>query len=870
MIKLAKNTCRAVVLLAYAWGGGGVIPATAEQAVQTWRHFAADAADNPQAGIACVTNGLGLALSVSVIDAEAHTLKVIGRSATENAYLADPDEGATLDLRGTVFGADAVETWTIVAIDENALGADAMRGTATSVVTPGTLVGGVGRWFRCAVRDANGRDVHKADYTSITIDEPNVTGMLVSHLIPITRQALQWHIRVPLVTSIQEWSLSEDSSLFPSTFGTFAEDSFLSVKEVRGNAMGKRKWSGLLNLPVVETIGAYAIGGMYPGYQDVRLAAEARSLKTAGGGCCGWLDSGPTNLVLGLAKGNTVENQAFYCLPNLRRVEFTGAPPNFAADATIVFLGGSGKEKEKSVTFVVPPSAAWAAFLAPFQASGDFVRWSGDEIRAWRTAHPEGPIVIGTVSANVFRCTQTQYLAVSDRVSSWTGDFDFDATQGSVEAGAFEIDDMAPFNVALSLTARANDDAAFAGWYGDVPGGKCANATLVLREADPFHANWVFVRFTRPWTLTPDGEGNAVVLDNGLFRIQATVDPATRSLTLGRGTPCSLYALDNVGDGILDLGGAISDTAGNVYRIVSFGTKQSVLSSSADDAVPGARAFVSPGTLTEVEAGQLFHATRKRATYETVVFDEPTATGGPCSWFFADQSKLQRVIFRCPAWTFPNTFDGMFYNTRVAATDVGWWNLDGVRTFGVGESNNMNKDYKVNGRRAWLRGTLKLPSVTTISPCAFQTNALDGAWLGYGTSKSRVVEIKAAAFQASGITNLVLNAARTLTVGANAFADLPNLKIVTFLGPVVSGEAFAEILASATAEAPVVVYASESYGWGQAPYLAALTETELSAAPTGETVLGIWRGPDGSGGARAWVCHRDSPFARTGALLLIR
>lgn len=839
---------------------------------QSWRYFAADATDSPQTGIACITNGSEWALAVNVVDAEAHTLKIVGRGTAENAYLTDPAAGSTLDLRGTVFGAVESETWTIAAIEENALGADATRGTASAVITPGTLVGNVERWLRCATREAN-LDAYKSQYTSITIDEPNITGYLANHLTPQTEAALVWSIRVPQATSVLEWALAEDNASFPTSSGSFAEDSFLSVKKVLGNGMGKRKWSGLLNLPVVEELGAYALGGMYPGYQDVRLGAEARSVKKVDEGACGWLDSGPTNLVVGLAAENTVGKQAFYCLPNLRRVEFTGAPPNFAANATSVFLGGTNKEKEKAVTFVVPPSAAWADFLAPFAASGDFVRWTGDEIRAYREANPAGPIVIGTVAANVFRCTQTQYLAVSDRVSSWVGTFDFDAAQGTVEADEFVIDDAAPFNVALSLTARPATGATFAGWYGDVPDGQCADATLVVREADPFHANWVFVRFTRPWALTADdADATKAVLDNGVFRIQVTADPATRELTLGRGAACSLSAPDNTGDGILDLGGTITDAAGLAYKIVSLGTKKSALSSSATDAVPGARVLVTPGTLAAVEAAQLFHASDKtvRATYESVVFDEPTATGGPCSWFFADQKNLRHVVFRCPAWTFPYTIDGLFYGTRVSETDVGWWKLDGVKTFGSGTNNNMNKDYKANGRKAWLKGSLKLPSVSVISPCAFQTNALDEAWLGHGASKSRVTEIKTGAFQASDITNLVLNAARGLVVGENAFADLPNLKAVTFLGHVVSADAFAVILASATAESPVIVYASDAYGWGQAPYLAAPMEAEQAAAPAGETVLGVWRGPDGADGVRAWVCHRDSPFARKGVLLLIR
>ena len=854
--------CKPVLLLASA------CVLSVDGLAQSWRYFAADAADNPQPGVACITNGTEWAIAVNVVGAGARLLKIVGRSATENAYLTDPNAGSTLDLRGRVFGSGESDTWTISVIAENALGADATRGTASAVVTPGTLVGDVAPWFRCATRDADG-DAHVSGYTSITIDEPNITGTLMSRLTPKTQQGLAWSIRVPNAARIAAWSLAEqDRTAFPPAASALSEDGFLSVKAIEKDAFGhKRDWRGGLNLPVVETVGDHALGDVYPGYDEIRLGADARSVKTIGVGACGWMSEGVTNAVIGLAEGNTVGESAFYSLPRLRRVEFTGAPPNFAPGAANVFSNAL------DMTFVVPPSAEWADFLT---ASGGFARWTGDEIRAYRTEHPDGPIVIGTVSPAVFRISpraqndKTYHLAVSDRVSSWVGAFDFDAAQGTVETEDFVIDDAAPFNVALRLTAHANAGATFAGWYGDVPDGKCADATLVVREADPFHANWVFVRFTRPWTLTADdADATKAVLDNGHFKIQATVDPETRNLTLGRGTACSLYASGNTGDGILDLGGTITDAAGNAYQIVSLGTKKSVLSSSANDAVPGARALVTPGTLTTVEAGQLFHASDKtvRATYDSVVFDEPTATGGPSSWFFAGQNKLRHVIFRCPSWTFPSAFDGLFYGTRVSETDVGWWKLDGVKTFGTGQNNNMNKDYKDNGRKAWLKGALKLPSVAVISPCAFQTNALDEAWLGHGAAKTRVEEIKAGAFQASGLTNLVLNAARSLVVGENAFGDLPDLKAVTFLGHVVSADAFAAILASATAEAPVAVYASDAYGWGQAPYLDAPTEAELFAAPTGETVLGVWRGSDG---VRAWVCHRDSPFARKGVLLLIR
>lgn len=69
-MKLLHNGARAL---------GGLlllsIPAWAED-VQTWRYFAANAADNPHPGQACITNGAAWALAVDVVDADARTLRI--------------------------------------------------------------------------------------------------------------------------------------------------------------------------------------------------------------------------------------------------------------------------------------------------------------------------------------------------------------------------------------------------------------------------------------------------------------------------------------------------------------------------------------------------------------------------------------------------------------------------------------------------------------------------------------------------------------------------------------------------------------------------------------------------------------------------
>lgn len=856
-MKLLHNGARAL---------GGLlllsIPAWAED-VQTWRYFAKDAVDNPYPNQACITNGTTWALAVDVVDADARTLRIACAGTAANAYLTDPAGAPALDLRGTILGADETETYTITKIAPRALGGDATKGTATAVVTPGTLIGDFEAWFAGFQVDADGTAIDEclANYATITVDEPNLTGKLKEKLVPRTEKTIRWTIRVPKATGIDSWALARayNSGSIAIQTGTFTADSFTSVRSIDGNGMSNRKYDGLLNLPAVTTIGSWGFGGNRPGFDEIRLNEETRALARLDEGCGGWMDN-TTNIVLGLAANNTLAAQVFRDLRKLRRVEFTGYPPNFTETAANVFTGPG----VDSITFIVPPSAAWAAYLAPFAANGDFIRWSGDQIRAWRAEHPEGPIVIGTVNGNVFKSNTNHYLAVSDRISSWI-DLDFDTAHGDTVETAFEIDDDAPFNVALRLTARANTatGGVFAGWYGDVPDGKSPDATLVLRDAD--FTRWAFARFTHPWTLTRDGDRNAL-LDNDTFRLQATVDGAARTVTLGRDAVCSLYAPDNTGDGVLDLGGTVTGTDGLAYRIVSLGGKGSLLSSAQNDTIPGARVLLTPGTLTSVGDAQLFHATNRRATYEAILFDEPTATGGPARWFFSDQRLLKYVVFRCPAFTFSTALDGMFYYSLVGHTDVGWWTLDGVKTFGTGRNNNLKMD---NGRTASrLRGSLKLPSVTVISPHVLQDNNLGEAWLAHGDAKVQVLNIQSNAFNNAGITNLVLNAAPDLAVGEGAFLNLPNLKTVTYLGPVVNEDAFAAVLASATAAAPVTVYASTFLGWDKANYLDAPTADERANAPDGARILGVWRGPGGA--PLAWVCHRPSPFDPKRTVFLLR
>ena len=424
----------------------------------------------------------------------------------------------------------------------------------------------------------------------------------------------------------------------------------------------------------------------------------------------------------------------------------------------------------------------------------------------------------------------------------------------------------------MTATFTAVPNAArggvFAGWYGDVPGGKCmdASVTVDLRTKPNGMRPYIFARFTHPWALIDDG-GSNVILDNGQFRIKGTV--SGRNVSFARGGACSLYADDNTGSGVLDLGGGVTNAAGEAYTIVNLNGGTGALAASKANTVPAARVFVTPGTMTGWSVAQNFHATNRRASYVTVVIDEPNVSANIfCSWMFSDQTTLKYAIFRGEGLKF-GSGSGMFYSSQVKNTDVGWWHLSGATSLpGDGQL--------CGAANQRFYGSLHLPSLTSVGKTCLKGNdKLNEIVFGDGDKDSRVTSIGTEAFNgASGLTNIVLNAAANLTVGANAFAGASGIKTVTLLGPAVSEEAFGGILAGVTASdtaKPVIVYVSEFQPtWLQADYISPVDSSEEAYLPAGERVLGVYRAGASAPSGKAWICHRPSPFDPKGTRFIIR
>ena len=306
-----------------------------------------------------------------------------------------------------------------------------------------------------------------------------------------------------------------------------------------------------------------------------------------------------------------------------------------------------------------------------------------------------------------------------------------------------------------------------------------------------------------------------------------------------------------------------------LQRDVNLNGGTGALAASKANTVPAARVFVTPGTMTGWSVAQNFHATNRRASYVTVVIDEPNVSEAIfCAWMFSDHSTLKYAIFRGDRLRF-GSCSGLFYNAQVKYTDVGWWHLPGVTSLPGGAQ-------ICGAANQRFYGSLHLPSLTSVgSTCLKANDKLNEIVFGDSDKNVRVTSIGTEAFNgAAGLTNIVLNAAANLTVGVNAFAGASGIKTVTLLGPAISEEAFGGILAGVTASdtaKPVIAYVSEFQPtWLHTGYISPVDSSEEAYLPAGERVLGVYRAGASAPSGKAWICHRPSPFDPKGTRFIIR
>ena len=651
---------------------------------------------------------------------------------------------------------------------------------------------------------------------------------------------------------------------------------FPALQTLGQYAIGRSDRFGCLDLPSVVTVSNNAVYNT-PNLTEVRLSAEKKTLAQLDDGAFSvWTTPHLARLTLGGVDGFTFGSGALNGQTALEVVTFTGGVPTFADGMTRAFYDQSAK----SIRFCVPREhAGWAAAL-----DGHVTELTADERKALWAAAPDKPLPFGVVDETVFLTKYPQYVC-------WVGD---DATARlTVDHDDFfgdEVEvtsDWAPaadgsylLGTTLTLTPKASEGGTFAKWYGDVPGGAATEGALTLVLTNDV---WVYARFVHPWTLSEDKK----TASNGNFTVNVSVlDESAKTLTVGKSASFGLYADDDTGEGTLDLGGAVTDTSGAAWTFAAF-PGQTLLFTRQPNGKGAVTAFLTPGTLAGewyVNYGfkSEYSSTKGQPSFRLIVMDEPAASCRVQDWSFTGQTGLSRLILRMPRLTDFASVGAFWLATTgegaLAETDFGWWDVPALATIAPGAF--ANRWWPMSDSiRAF--GVLRLPSFRGVPGPTDSRYVIgnlpnaEGFVLGGLKRGMTVTNVGDNAFAFSpALKTLTIHNAADMTVGKLPFTGGATPAEITFTGRAIKdgGAAFANLFAGVTAAAtkPVVVYASEKYGWGSTGYLEALTEDGLAQVPAGERALGVYRGGAAAPLGKALVIDRASPYDPHGAVLIVR
>ena len=527
------------------------------------------------------------------------------------------------------------------------------------------------------------------------------------------------------------------------------------------------------------------------------------------------------------------------------------------------------------MVFAVPRGdAAWEAVLAdPNKLKR---RLTEAEQEAFFVAHPGRHIPFGVVDKSVFRTRHDQLVAYNDQPGGCAltieRDTFFDDAVAVTSDRAPTADGRYMPGTTVTLTATPNATGAFRRWYGDVPGGAADQATLTLTLTNDV---WLYCRFVHPWTLASDRK----TASNGNFTVNCRdADASARTLALGNGTWGGLYAADDVGQGVCDLGGpVVLEGDATPWTFVKFLDAQGALC-GLKHGKGAADTLLSPGTLRTMTGAQFLHhtSTPDARSYRMFIFDEPTMTGTWGGWATCGQFDLTRLILRLPSLT-AFAGDACLWNLPLSETKFDWWDLRGLTTltatawYGV--------DWNV---RAPASGRLSLPALRTVvcldkdgrGAALGKMPAVEAIALGGRTKADTVTNLCQGAFRRDKkLRSLTLYNGADLVVGAKPLEETPALREIWLQGPAPSGEAVSNLFSSVKAEAtkPLKLYVSRLMkGWTTAAYLDAPTAAEKAEAP-GEKVFAVYRGAGAAAETgKALVIHRAGPYDPANTILYLR
>ena len=412
-------------------------------------------------------------------------------------------------------------------------------------------------------------------------------------------------------------------------------------------------------------------------------------------------------------------------------------------------------------------------------------------------------------------------------------------------------------------------------WYGDVPRADEAKTPLTLVVTNDV---WIYARFTHPWQM----DASAKTASNGNFTINYLVkDASARTLYIGNWKASSLFADADEGEGVLDLGGAVTDGAGTVWTFTHWASAGAFFVRTKNGK-GNVQTLLSPGTIRGNWPGeQVFHVGQMpnemgQKSYRTIILDEPQMTGLWATWNTCAQYDLTRVILRTPKLD-GFAGDGGFWYAPLSQTKFDWWDLSGLTSIKTASFTSASWTSYIPAT-----GTLRLPSLRTV----VEQNAKGHYALGYlpkaegfvlgGLTKAMTVTNigRRAMGQCSALRSLEIYNAADMTVGEAPFWKGTTPAEITLTGKAINdgGAVFSNLTASVTAAEtkPVVIYASSLFGWDQVDYIDHdITEAERAQAP-GERVIGVYRGGAAAPLGKALVVHHSAPYEPKSTVFLLR
>lgn len=651
----------------------------------------------------------------------------------------------------------------------------------------------------------------------------------------------------------------------------FEEQNFTSLTTVRDRAFQNWNASGVLSLPKATVLSNDC-------FRSCRYMTEAKlgTAATATMQFYGAAFSGNTALkkiTLGSTGGARFHAANVFAGCPLEEVTLGGPVPTVDDGLSVVWPDTA----ERTMVFAVPRGdAAWEAVLAdPNKLK---TRLTVAEQEAFFVAHPGRHIPFGVVDKSVFHTAHDQLVAYSDQLGGCAltieRDTFFDDEVTVTGDRAPTADGRYMPGTTVTLTAKPNATGTFRRWYGDVPGGVADQATVTLTLTNNV---WLYCRFVHPWTLAPDRK----TASNGNFTVNCRVtgDAANRALALGNWTWGGLYAEDDAGQGVCDLGGPVRlDGDATPWTFVSWGDAMGALCATKHGK-GAADVLLSPGTLRTMTAAQfLHHASRPDArSYRMLVFDEPTMTGTWGGWATCGQSSLTRLILQLPCLS-AFASDGSLWNLPLPETKFDWWNLEGLTALGAFSWFGLEWSW-----RAPASGNLALPALRTVNypdksgerlAALAKMPAVESIALGGRTKADTVTNLCQGAFKSDkNLRSLTLYNGADLVVGAKPLEGTPALREVWLQGPAPGEEAVSNLFSSvAAAETkPLKLYVSRLMkGWTTAAYLDAPTDAERAEAP-GEKVFAVYRGAGAAAGTgKALVIHRAGPYDPANTILILR